>query len=254
MNPPSQPAAWKRHAGFTLTEVLVVIAIIATLLALLFPVLGLATQKSGAAQSASNLRQLGVAMLAFAGEHGGAFPPAAIQTTTAEGTWENLGSWDSYLLKYLGVDVASSVHAGHYSQLLVVEDLFSHPRDESEIVSPGRVRRGYSMVTGGGMVGQATWSGSGWYPSARIASVPSPASTLLITEKAGYLNNVIGRTGIAGLRSITMQTAYQPDLNPGGKFNYLFCDGHVELLHPDETIGNGSYDNPEGFWTLDPSD
>lgn len=254
MKTPPQLVATRRPAGFTLTELIVVIAIIAVLTVLLLPSLGQVIKKAGTAESASNLRRLGVAMHAFAGDHGGAFPPTASQTQTAQGSWQHLGSWDGFILPYLGVDASPGAGAAHYGEVLQVAEIYRHPSDESVIDLENRTRRGYAMVAGDGMVGLSTWSGTGWFPSARISSIPSPATTILITEKAGYPNNVVGRTGHAGIRSITGQTAYQPELNPGGKFNYLFCDGHVEFLHPDDTIGNGTYDRPEGFWTLDPSD
>lgn len=240
--------------AFTLTEILVVMAIITTLLVLLFPAVGLVINKAGTSESASNLRQLGVAMHAFAGENSGAFPPTASQTSKPEGGWENLGSWDGYLLPYLGVDAPPIAHDGYYGRVNQVARLLSHPDDESEVITPLRVRRGYAMISGDGFVGKATWSGTGWYPSARIGAIPSPANTILITEFAGLENNVIGRTGNAGIRTVTRQKEYQAELNEGGKFNYLFCDGHVELLHPDETIGSGSEDKPRGMWTLDPAD
>lgn len=246
--------ASKRQAGFTLTEVIVVIALIAILLVVLLPSLGLVINKAGTSESAANLRRLGIAMHAFAGEHGGAFPPTASQTKTEQGTWQHLGSWDGYLLPYLGVEASPGASPGDYGKVLKVAQLYSHPNDESAIELEGKARRSYAMVAGNGMVGMSTWSGTGWFPSARISTIPSPATTLLITEKAGYPNNVIGRTGHAGVRSINIQTAHEAELNPGGKFNYLFCDGHVELLHPDETIGSGSYDQPKGFWTIDPTD
>ncbi len=245
---------WSTLRAFTLTEVLVVVAILATLLVLFFPALGLVTQRAGTSESAANLRQIGVAMHAFAGEHASAFPPTAIQTQTEQGTWENLGSWDGYLLPYLGVDAPSQAHDAYFGQVSRVAELFSHPRDESEVITPLRVRRGYAMISGDGFVGKATWSGMGWHPSARIGAIPNPAGTILAAEFPGLDNNVIGRTGNAGMRNVTRQQEHQAELNPGGKFNYLFCDGHVELLHPDETIGSGSYDKPEGMWTLDPND
>ncbi|MFA6294306.1 MAG: H-X9-DG-CTERM domain-containing protein, partial [Victivallales bacterium] len=33
------------------------------------------------------------------------------------------------------------------------------------------------------------------------------------------------------------------------KFNYLFCDEHVELMSPYRTFGTGTLNNPKGIWT-----
>src|SRR5882757_2087592 len=61
----------RKRAAFTLVEVLVVIAIIAALIAVLMPALGKARRQAQATQCASNLRQLYVAQLLYAGDSKG---------------------------------------------------------------------------------------------------------------------------------------------------------------------------------------
>jgi prepilin-type processing-associated H-X9-DG protein len=34
-----------------------------------------------------------------------------------------------------------------------------------------------------------------------------------------------------------------------GGWNYLFCDGHVNWLRPEATIGTGTLQDPKGMWT-----
>jgi prepilin-type N-terminal cleavage/methylation domain-containing protein len=63
-----------RRTGFTLIELLVVIAIIAILAALLLPALAKAKQKAQLAQCLSNLKQLGLTMTMYTGDHGEKFP------------------------------------------------------------------------------------------------------------------------------------------------------------------------------------
>ena len=67
-----RPLNW--GAGFTLVELLVVISIIGLLTALVVPVVKRAQNSSMKAASASNLRQIGVAMMSYTAEHG-RFPP-----------------------------------------------------------------------------------------------------------------------------------------------------------------------------------
>lgn len=61
---------WKKGAGFTLVELLSVIAVIGVLAALLVPALSRVTEQARAAKCASNIRQLFVANTLYASEHG----------------------------------------------------------------------------------------------------------------------------------------------------------------------------------------
>ena len=72
----------RRTGGFTLVELLIVVAIVAVLLGILLPSLGRATEMARRVRCVSNLRQVGQAMIAYAADH---------RQTLAYSNWEPNG-------------------------------------------------------------------------------------------------------------------------------------------------------------------
>jgi len=94
--------------GFTLVELLVVVAVLAILGALLLPALAAAKQKSYRAQCVNNFKQLGLAIQLYADDHGNQLPgPVWL------GFYENYDNVDYvrltyYIATYMGVPAPQS--------------------------------------------------------------------------------------------------------------------------------------------------
>lgn len=103
MNAPNKP----KLAGFTLIELLVVVAIIALLAALLLPALSSAKEKGKKTVCLSNLRQIGVSVIAYAADNDGKIPygPKAPPFTSPSDFYPSTGAPTSLISLRSGAPV-----------------------------------------------------------------------------------------------------------------------------------------------------
>lgn len=89
--------------GFSLTEILIVVAIVAVLAALLLPTLSQMPQRARVAQSLSNLRQIGAAFQMYSGDNDGFIPAVSSgQNKTSDDWIDNDPWWSQCLTRYVG--------------------------------------------------------------------------------------------------------------------------------------------------------
>jgi prepilin-type N-terminal cleavage/methylation domain-containing protein/prepilin-type processing-associated H-X9-DG protein len=115
--PPSPPnlrhsRATLRHRAFTLIELLAVIAIIGILAAIILGAIGSVRKKAHQARCVSNLRQVGIALLAFVNDNKERLPgPVYLQVESAYSKKEYI-PFVAYIAPYLGYPDISALGNG----------------------------------------------------------------------------------------------------------------------------------------------
>lgn len=192
----------------------------------------------------------------YADENGQALP----YDTWNDGT--TTLTWDVFLNAYLGGHLTVEAEAGRtFVSIANSLKVLQCPSDRMLRVSTAAARTYRMPRTGTQQLGVGKFSGSATPPaSVRLNQVDEPVQTILLAEwgglanAQGYYNNVQGAQGTP-LNSPDDQTLDAKNLSlHDGLFNYLFCDGHVQFLKPELTVGTGSTAVPKGMWTVAPGD
>jgi prepilin-type N-terminal cleavage/methylation domain-containing protein len=101
-------------SGFTLVELLVVIALLVLLCSLLMPILGSALDRAKESQCTSGMRRLGIAFAAYMSENDFCFPKAATSKlpVISDGVWQTDGQGNKLWSKQITWE-SVFVHAGY---------------------------------------------------------------------------------------------------------------------------------------------
>ena len=225
----------KSGAGFTLIEMLVVIAIISLLAAILFPVFAQARAKAYQAQCASNLRQIGLALVMYAQDNDETLMPGRHRAMPLPGSptpappASYYGGW-----------------AGPGFIYLRAPDVFRCPTDASPDGSVGA---------------EAAWAvtyffsaqlGAGDVPAGLpLSAIGCPDRTITVAENTADTGSGSGLVRLQNPAEDDSRYADRftatgdgYDRHQGGR-NFLLADGHVRRLRPEGVSTAGPDDaNP----------
>lgn len=210
-------------SGFTLVELLTVIAIIGILAAILIPAAQRVRQTAQQAAGRSNLRQLQAAVLAFASDHRDIPPgPAArAQYATLHKNDETQLAW--VLRDYLGVPGNAP---DHLVLPTVAPPLLLAKHDPATTVAYFALSNIYlsnsEMLKPWGAT-NADWKA--WYPEAwrksmNLATIPDPSRHVALIDLDLELKNET-QTGPVAVSNVMATPLY------GNSRNAVFWDGHV---------------------------
>ncbi|PAW79492.1 MAG: hypothetical protein B9S32_02840 [Verrucomicrobia bacterium Tous-C9LFEB] len=191
-------ASRKNRNAFTLTELLVVVAIIGGLMALLLPMMKKAMEMTRQTKCASNLKQIGVAMNLFASDNNERYPAAfGDSMNTVNLTW----MWQ--LKSYLGLPENSM----GMSPLPRAAGVLICPSLKQVTVRDASYAENNFMTSNSGRI---------W----RYSRLTIPQSTTIIIAEISA--NADAYSPISG-GPVTRR-------HPGPSANYLFADSHVETF------------------------
>jgi type II secretory pathway pseudopilin PulG len=241
--------------AFTLVELLVVIAVIALLISILLPTLGLARESASAAQCASAMRQWGLAAALYLADHRERLPretgiqgvSAAIHNTTP-------GAWFNELPPYVDAPTYGQIYTGQS-----VGDLGGYS-NEWIWYCPTRLRQTLSQKNSGTgrnsfhYAVNAVLNGSDGLTKivndplhVPMDRIPQPSATLYLIEA---IENSPARSWLKldKARHYSSADVAKED----GKVNSLLLDGHVSLAGWNDLVPASSgepYRTPDGlFW------
>jgi len=207
--------ATTKYAGFTLIEILVVIAIIVLLAAILFPVFSRAREKARATTCLSNMQQLGMAFQQYVQDAGRRYPGAGQYQE-----WGNGGHWVSGTNGTGGALAASGGEFEATGESANVEAgaLYRYVRSTAVYRCPSAED---------GDVKKVTYSMNCAIVGMNDVRLRTPTEIILLVDEAHNNDGFFYTETNNSTDQIT-------DIH-NGTGNFLFCDGHVK------SYTNGQY-------------
>ncbi len=219
-----------RHAGFTLVEMLVVVAVIAVLIGVLLPSLSAARKRAQTTQCLSQARQVATALNAFSASNNNRLPENRPLVKPGEHvTWRYVLSRDGYLS-----DLKAWVCPAHPGQPL--SEMGSY---DNGTVCVGDVASSYAVN------GHVLWRLDKKQSEAERndAAIKRPSHTILVAETRGAFPDlrVTNFVLTADFMDGGVESGYYGYWHNGAG-TYAFHDGHAETIKLMDT------GNPDCRW------
>jgi len=224
------PAKRPGARAFTLTELLVTLAIVAVLVSLLFSAVSWSLSRARQVQCTQNLRSLGIAIQNYGMDNYGQFPRST-HSTGINAT----KSWQYRLVPYLGGELNSN---GTIASLGSAPETYASPGDaqyDKRITSMHRDRMPNSSYLYNSFLEDARYD--------RLVKLRNPSEVIMLFPASDNMDISIMSDHIHGTNWDRGWARLIRDLQPnrfrggssdGEKTNgsavYLFADGHVEAI------------------------
>ncbi len=255
--------------GFTLTELLVVVAIIAVLAAILMPVLIGARERAWMATCASNLKQIGEAFLLYAPDYDDRLPtPGGRAEYGPNGVCESpRNGWVQSSGPGLGKDAGGIFPYIRFRSNIPGANPWCCPKAKPGTRgawSPGQnyvmndyLRMGYP---GEGVTripdcrcGSPYRPCPGYFDGVPTGTLPNAAEVILVFEAAQKTDGSVARNGSPYFSTAASSAhppvpANAPAMYHLGACNLLFTDGHVKAMKPYTTWTNDSREQASHLW------
>ncbi len=212
-----------RHTGaFTLVELLVVVAIVALLVGILLPALGMARELGKGVKCLSNLHQFGAAVFAYHAEHDGRYPPAT--ALKIEGGVAVRYAWDFTTRRdWSGGQPRDTVEPGLlWSGVDAPSEVQQCPSFKGSANWASDPHTGYNYNT--------SYLGRDFGKPARATEVQNPSRTAVFGdgEYAAGANKFMRSPRATVYESFSGRHAGTQGYRHHGKTNVAFADGHAQ--------------------------
>ncbi len=233
--------------AFTLIELLIVIAIIAILAAILFPVFAQAREKARQATCTSNMKQIGLAILMYATDYDEMLPWGASNSGAVTTTWYDLA--EPYVkvgASGFGFQVAGGVQRPFYAcPSFANQEVPMQPGDPAPATfTATQVTPAMSYAANGNTMPMFNKGLNAWFPGAAPTGLPqqqAPATLVMAAHSLGTRPSVGGddvTTGCTAVESGSPAGAQAAQAGAtvycaarfrhSGGAVYLLSDGHAK--------------------------